>query len=70
MPMGGAAAGAAGARAQEDQTTEGMRGLLVTGQHGDEVVGAVEGVSMPVVGAPEQASGPLDSDPPDKALTL
>ncbi len=70
MPMGGAAAGAGGARAQEDQTTEGMRGLLVTGQHGDEVVGAVEGVSMPVVGAPEQASGPLDSDPPDKALTL
>ncbi|MFI7666828.1 hypothetical protein [Nocardia sp. NPDC049526] len=69
MPLAGAA-GAAGARAQEEQTTEGLRGLLVTGQHGDEVVGAVEGVSMPVVGAPEQASGRLDSDPPDKALTL
>ncbi|WP_433711627.1 hypothetical protein ACQP2U_36095 [Nocardia sp. CA-084685] len=69
MPLAGAA-GAAGARAQEEQTTEGLRGLLVTGQHGDEVVGAVEGVAMPVVGAPEQVSGPLDSDPPDKALTL
>ncbi|MEV5648570.1 hypothetical protein AB0L57_10000 [Nocardia sp. NPDC052254] len=69
MPLGGAA-NAAGARAQEQQTTEGLRGLLVTGQHGDEVVGPVDGVSMPVVGAPEQASGPMDSDPPDKALTL
>ncbi|MEV6427875.1 hypothetical protein [Nocardia sp. NPDC051463] len=69
MPMGGAA-GAAGMARSEEQSTDGLRGLLVTEQHGNEVVGDVEGVSMPVVGAAEHVSGPLDSDSPDKSLTL
>ncbi|MEV6771293.1 hypothetical protein AB0N05_22000 [Nocardia sp. NPDC051030] len=38
---------------------------LVTGAHGDEVVGLIEGVSIPVVGAIEAVD-----EPPDKALTL
>ncbi|WP_109525445.1 MULTISPECIES: hypothetical protein [Nocardia] len=68
MPMGGAA-GAAAARTGES-TSEGLRGLLVTEQHGNEVVGDIEGASLPVVGAAERVSEPLDSDSPDKALTL
>ncbi|WP_280482150.1 hypothetical protein [Nocardia cyriacigeorgica] len=43
-----------------------MPNYLVSGQHGDEVVGDIEGVSLPVVGAAE----PQSEAPPDKELTL
>ncbi|WP_067473350.1 hypothetical protein [Nocardia amamiensis] len=69
VPMAGAAGAAGMARAGE-QSTDGVRGLLVTEQHGNEVVGEIEGASLPVVGAAEQVSEPLDSEPPDKSLTL
>ncbi|WP_245547876.1 hypothetical protein [Nocardia pneumoniae] len=64
------AAGAAGMARGGEQSTEGMRGMLVTGQHGNEVVGEIEGASVPVVGAADHISEPLDSEPPDKSLTL
>ncbi|MFG1794389.1 hypothetical protein [Nocardia sp. NPDC049149] len=63
MPLGGAA-GALAARDAGDASS--VAAHLVTGQHGDEVVGNMEGVSLPVVGAAEQVSEP----PPDKELTL
>ncbi|GAA5081909.1 hypothetical protein [Nocardia iowensis] len=63
MPLAGAAGAAAGARADDVSS---VSSHLVTGQHGDEVVGNIEGVSLPVVGATEQVSEP----PPDKELTL
>ncbi|MEV6323014.1 hypothetical protein AB0M45_17720 [Nocardia sp. NPDC051787] len=69
VPMGGAA-GAAGMARSGEQSTDGVRGLLVTEQHGNEVVGEIEGASLPVVGAAERVSEPLDSEPPDKSLTL
>lgn len=69
VPMGGVA-GAAGMARSGDQSTDGLRGLLVTEQHGNEVVGDIEGASLPVVGAAERVSEPLDSEPPDKSLTL
>ncbi|MGW4351654.1 hypothetical protein ACWELJ_06130 [Nocardia sp. NPDC004582] len=59
---GAGAAGRAGA-ADEESTTD--RSGLVTGAHGDEVVGVIEGVVLPVVGAIEAID-----EPPDKALTL
>ncbi|MFE7796282.1 hypothetical protein [Nocardia sp. NPDC057440] len=62
MPYG--AAGAAGSRAGDAGSD--LPGFLVSGQHGDEVVGDIDGVSLPVVGATEQVSEP----PPDKELTL
>ncbi|MEU7764897.1 hypothetical protein AB0B25_07215 [Nocardia sp. NPDC049190] len=65
MPMAGGAGAAGMARAGE-QSVDGLRGELVTAQHGNEVVGSIEGASVPVVGAPE----PLDSESPDKSLTL
>lgn len=66
MPMGGAA----GLARSGEQSTEGLRGLLVTEQHGNEVVGDIEGAALPVVGAAGHISEPLDSNPPDKSLTL
>lgn len=63
MP-GGMGTGAGLANKGETEST-GERTALVTGAHGDEVVGVIEGVSIPVVGAVE----PVD-EPPDKALTL
>ncbi|MFE9326909.1 hypothetical protein ACIHDR_35290 [Nocardia sp. NPDC052278] len=63
MPYG--AAGAAGARGAGDAGGD-MPGFLVNAEHGEEVVGPIEGVSLPVVGATEQISEP----PPDKELTL
>src|SRR5690606_25585342 len=66
MPMGaaGAAGAAAGVRGAGDAGD--MPNCLVSGQHGDEGVGDIEGVSLPVVGAAEQMS----EAPPDKELTL
>lgn len=64
MPMG--AAGAAGLGKDGGSSSDGLRGQLVTSQHGDEVVGRIEGVSLPVVGAADTTSEP----PPDKELTL
>lgn len=70
-PMGAVgAAGAGAARANEAATSEGVRANLVTEQHGNEVVGDIEGASLPVVGAAERVTEPLDGDSPDKALTL
>ncbi|WP_280367641.1 hypothetical protein [Nocardia abscessus] len=65
MPMGAGAMGAGLAR-EGESTTEALRGQMVTSQHGDEVVGRIEGVSLPVVGAADNTSEP----PPDKELTL
>ncbi|MEV6135817.1 hypothetical protein AB0L63_07075 [Nocardia sp. NPDC051990] len=69
MPMGAAGAGAGMARSGEE-SADGLRGQLVTAQHGNEVVGDIEGVSLPVVGAAERVSDHLDDEPPDQALTL
>ncbi|RJO72099.1 hypothetical protein D5S18_23255 [Nocardia panacis] len=63
MPMGGPM-GAAGAKEAHDAST--VTSHLVTGQHGDEVVGKLDGISLPVVGAAESIS----DTPPDKELTL
>ncbi|MFI6775549.1 hypothetical protein [Nocardia sp. NPDC050412] len=63
MPYG--AAGAAGARGAGDAGGD-MPSFLVNAEHGEAVVGPIEGVSLPVVGAAEQISEP----PPDKELTL
>ncbi|WP_278264914.1 hypothetical protein [Nocardia sp. AG03] len=67
MPMGGAAGGAPLARAVDGGGNEAVHTQLVTGHHGDEVVGQLDGVSMPVVGAAEPAT---TEAPPDKELTL
>lgn len=63
MPLGG---GAAAAARSAGDAGGGVPGNLVNAQHGDEVVGNLEGVTPPVVGATDQAPEP----PPDKALTL
>ncbi|MGY4102265.1 hypothetical protein ACW2Q0_22330 [Nocardia sp. R16R-3T] len=63
MPYG--ATGATGARGAGDAGGD-LPGFLVNAAHGEEVVGPIEGVSLPVVGATEQISEP----PPDKELTL
>lgn len=63
MPMGGGAAGAAGAaRADDGGADAAVKANMVTSQHGDEVVGRIEGVTLPVVGATDTS--------PDKELTL
>ncbi|MGK8520568.1 hypothetical protein ACRS6B_02935 [Nocardia asteroides] len=66
MPMGAGAMGGAGLARESESTTDALRGQMVTSQHGDEVVGRIEGVSLPVVGAADTSSEP----PPDKELTL
>ncbi|MEU2091889.1 hypothetical protein [Nocardia beijingensis] len=66
VPMGGAGMAGAGLARDGESTTDALRGQMVTGQHGDEVVGRIEGVSLPVVGAADTTSEP----PPDKELTL
>ncbi|MBF6192919.1 hypothetical protein [Nocardia implantans] len=66
VPMGGAGMASAGLARDGESTTDALRGQMVTGQHGDEVVGRIEGVSLPVVGAADTTSEP----PPDKELTL
>lgn len=62
LPLGGAAASS---RAAADAGS-GTPVHLVTARHGDEVVGALQATTQPVVGAPPHAPGPL----PDKALAL
>lgn len=64
-PMMSGAGGANRAGAADESTADGDRTNLVTGAHGDEVVGTIEGVSIPVVGGVEAID-----EPPDKALTL
>ncbi|MGW4248845.1 hypothetical protein [Nocardia sp. NPDC004722] len=61
----GGASGAAGRAGAADEESTSDRSGLVTGAHGDEVVGVIEGVVLPVVGAIEAIE-----EPPDKALTL
>ncbi|WP_327151650.1 hypothetical protein [Nocardia sp. NBC_01329] len=70
MPMGGGMAGAGLARGGESSTTDGARADLINADHGNEVVGAIEGVSLPVIGTAERVSEPVSGDSPDKALTL
>ncbi|MCP2277043.1 hypothetical protein SAMN04244553_4904 [Nocardia amikacinitolerans] len=65
MPMSPMAA-AGMARGAED-ATNGLRGELVSASHGNEVVGDIEGASLPVVGA---ATADGLNEPPDQALTL
>lgn len=65
MPMG--AGGAGLARPVDGGAGDAVHSQLVTATHGDEVVGQLDGVSTPVVGATEAA--PSEA-PPDKALTL
>ncbi|GAB2562567.1 hypothetical protein [Nocardia heshunensis] len=64
-PGMGGASGAAGRAGAADEESTSDRSGLVTGAHGDEVVGVIEGVVLPVVGAIEAIE-----EPPDKALTL
>lgn len=49
-----------------------LRTDLVTAEHGNEVVGAITGIAVPVVGVTENSTVAPDIDPdsPDKALTL
>lgn len=63
--MGGMGAGAGRAGDAGESGAGADRSNLVTGAHGDEVVGLIEGVSIPVVGAVE-----VVEESPDKALTL
>ncbi|WP_280508083.1 hypothetical protein [Nocardia flavorosea] len=66
MPMGGAGMGAAGMARDGESVTDGSPRGAVSAEHGDEVVGPIEGIAVPVVGAAESTSEP----PPDKELTL
>ncbi|MEV0031882.1 hypothetical protein [Nocardia sp. NPDC050793] len=65
MPMSPMAAAGMG-RGAED-AANGLRGDLVSASHGNEVVGDIEGASLPVVGA---ANADGLNEPPDQALTL
>ncbi|UGT60003.1 hypothetical protein [Nocardia asteroides] len=68
MPAGGAAGalGGAGLAREGESSTDGVRGVLVTGSNGDEVVGRIDGVTLPVVGA----TVPNVEPPPDRDLRL
>ncbi|WP_040794557.1 hypothetical protein [Nocardia higoensis] len=67
-PMGAAGAAARAAGAGGDV----IRGDLVNAAHGSEVVGPIDGVAVPVIGAAEAVTTTPEHDPepPDKALTL
>ncbi|WP_067833207.1 hypothetical protein [Nocardia lijiangensis] len=65
MPMSPMAAAGMG-RGAED-AANGLRNDLVSASHGNEVVGDLEGASLPVVGA---ANADGLNEPPDQALTL
>jgi hypothetical protein len=67
MPMG---AGLTAARGATDaQHATGMHDILVNAQHGNEVVGEIDGIAPPVVGGVDWQSDAPD-DAPDKALSL
>jgi hypothetical protein len=66
MPMGAGMGAAAGMARDGESVTDGSARGMVSAEHGDEVVGTLEGIAVPVVGAAETASEP----PPDKELTL
>ncbi|MEV0105611.1 hypothetical protein AB0H42_04605 [Nocardia sp. NPDC050799] len=66
MPMGAGMGAAAGMARDGESVTDGSARGMVSAEHGDEVVGSLEGIAVPVVGAAETASEP----PPDKELTL
>ncbi|MGW0250971.1 hypothetical protein ACWDYH_30520 [Nocardia goodfellowii] len=66
MPMSPMAA--AGMARGAEEGAAGLRDELVSAQHGNEVVGDIEGASLPVVGA--AAVDGLNNEPPDQALTL
>ncbi|MGW5385220.1 hypothetical protein [Nocardia sp. NPDC003963] len=66
MPMGAGMGAAAGMARDGESVTDGSARGPVSAEHGDEVVGSLEGIAVPVVGAAETASEP----PPDKELTL
>ena len=72
MPMtpGAGAAGMARAASDSGSASEAVRGQLVTAAHGNDVVGDIAGVSLPVVGAADAVTTTPDTEPPDKALTL
>ncbi|WP_067646762.1 hypothetical protein [Nocardia harenae] len=69
MPAGGAAGalGGAGLAREGESSTDGVRGVMVNASNGDEVVGPIDGVTLPVVGA---AAAPSTEPPPDRDLTL
>ncbi|MEV0364611.1 hypothetical protein [Nocardia fusca] len=70
IPMGGGLGVAGLPRGGEAPTADGTRDHLVNAAHGNEVVGAMEGASLPVVGTAERVSVPVSGDSPDKPLTL
>ncbi|MEU6561151.1 hypothetical protein [Nocardia nova] len=70
MPMSPAAAGMARAASDSSSATDAVRGQLVNAAHGNDVVGDIAGVSLPVVGAADAVTTTPDTEPPDKALTL
>ncbi len=63
MPMGGGAGAGLASLTGEAEST--ARSFLVNAQHGDEVVGELEDVAAPVIGAMTQSGESVD-----KALTL
>lgn len=69
VPAGGAAGalGGAGLAREGESSTDGVRGVMVNASNGDEVVGPIEGVTLPVVGA---AAAPYVEPPPDRDLRL
>ncbi len=72
MPMtpGAGAAGMARAASDSSSATDAVGGRLVNAAHGNDVVGDIAGVSLPVVGAADAVTTTPDTEPPDKALTL
>ncbi|MGI5221397.1 hypothetical protein [Nocardia sp. CA-290969] len=66
MPMGAGMGAAAGMARDGESTTDGSARNAVSAEYGDEVVGKLDGIAVPVVGAAESDSEP----PPDKELTL
>ncbi len=70
MPMGGGGMGAMGMAKSSAAAgaADASQSNLVTSNNGDAVVGPLEGVSLPVVGA--QANSQAIEAPPDKELTL
>ncbi|MGI5218901.1 hypothetical protein [Nocardia sp. CA-290969] len=70
LPMGGGLGAAGLPRGSESSTADGTRDHLVNAAHGNEVVGPMDGASLPVVGTAERVSVPLSGDSPDKPLTL